>query len=186
MFCVIWPIEVIVAMLNTNRRLGDRIAGTRLIKFDTALEQPKINIGKLLIPVIISYAIVALVMLLTPKIEMAQTNYIESSFNQQESKKLETLFIDSLGQHLTPDVRIYDTVRNENIKYISAILKLKANYIADDDNYNQLHTIATDLIYSKYPKETFVGQIKYIYQGAGQFQSRSTSIGTYLNLKDKD
>ncbi|HLO38933.1 MAG TPA: RDD family protein [Lacibacter sp.] len=178
--CIIWPVEVIVAMLNTNKRLGDRIAGTKLIKFDPALEQPKINIGKLLIPVIISYAIVVLGMQLTPKIEMAQTDYIESSFNQPESKELERLFIDSLGQYLMPDVRIYDTVQNEHLKYVSAIFKLKANYIADESNYNQLHEITTNLIYSKHPKETFMGQIKYIYQGAGQFQSRSTTIGTSL------
>ena len=184
--CIIWPIEVIVAMLNTNRRLGDRIAGTRLIKFDPSLEQPKINIGKLLIPVIISYAIVVLAMQLSPKIETPQTNYIESSFNDSESKELEKIFIDSMGQSLIPDIRVYDTVQNENLKYVSAILKLKANYIADDDNYNQLHAIATNLIYSKYPKETFVGQIKYIFQGPGQFQSRSTSIGTYLKPKDKN
>lgn len=182
--CVIWPVEVIVAMLNTNRRLGDRIAGTKLIKFDTTLEQPKLNIGNLLISVIISYAVVVLVMQLTPKTEIAQPSHIESSYDETESKKLENLFTDSLGQTLVPDIRIYDSVQNENLKYISAILKLKANYLAEESNYNELHTIATNLIYSKYPKETFKGQIKYIYQGAGQFQSRSTTIGTYLQLKD--
>lgn len=184
-FCVIWPVEVIVAMLNTNRRLGDRIAGTKLINFDPALEQPKINIGKLLLPVIICYAAVVLVMQLTPKIEMTQPVYSETSYNQTESKDLEKLFTDSLGQSLTPDIRIYDSVQNENLKYISVILKLKANYLADDNNYNQLHAIATDLIYSKYPKETCTGQIKYIYRGTGQFQGKSTTFGTYIQPKSK-
>lgn len=183
-FCIIWPVEVIVAMLNTNRRLGDRIAGTQLIKFDTTLEQPKINIGKLLIPVIISYAVVVLVMQLTPKREITQTNHIENSYNQAESKELENLFTDSLGQSLIPDIRVYDSVQNENLKYISAILKLKANYIADESNYNELHTIATNLIYSKYPKETFKGQIKYMYQEPGQFQSKSARIGKYLQTQE--
>lgn len=183
--CIIWPVEVIVAMLNTSRRLGDRIAGTKLINFDPALEQPKINIGKLLLPVIICYAAVVLVMQLTPKIEMTQPVYSETSYNQTESKDLEKLFTDSLGQSLTPDIRIYDSVQNENLKYISVILKLKANYLADDNNYNQLHAIATDLIYSKYPKETCTGQIKYIYQVTGQFQGKSTTFGTYIQPKSK-
>ena len=30
-FCILWIIEVIVAMTNTSRRLGDRVAGTKLV-----------------------------------------------------------------------------------------------------------------------------------------------------------
>ena len=32
-FCFIWPVEVIVAMVNPARRIGDVVAGTRLEKF---------------------------------------------------------------------------------------------------------------------------------------------------------
>ena len=44
--------------------------------------------------------------------------------------------------------------------------------------------MATNLIYSRLPVETFTGQMKYIYQGGGQFQSRTTTIGTYLQPKE--
>ena len=44
LFIVLWPIEAIISLINTSRRLGDRIAGTKLVTFDSTLEQPKINI----------------------------------------------------------------------------------------------------------------------------------------------
>ncbi len=184
-FCIIWPIEVIVAMTNTSRRLGDKVAGTKLVYFDPALEQPKINFGKTILPIIISYGLILLIIQLTPSVRMVKTNYSETSYNQTESKELEKLISDSLGQYLTPDIRVYDTVKNESLKYISTILKLKENYIADDNSYSQLHEMTTKLIYSKFPKETFTGQIKYIYQNGGQFQSRATNFGTYIKPKDE-
>jgi uncharacterized RDD family membrane protein YckC len=184
-FCVLWIVEVIVAMTNTSRRIGDRVAGTRLVYYDPALEQPKPNVGKLALPVIISYGLIALLMSVMPSTTMAKTNYSETSYNATESKALEKVITDSLGQYLTPDIRVYDTVKNESLKYVSTILKLKENYIADDNSYNQLHTMTTNLIYSKMPKETFTGQIQYVYQSSGQFQSRATIIGTSIQSKDE-
>lgn len=184
-FCVLWIIEAFVAMANTGRRIGDRVAGTKLVYYDPTLEQPKINIGKTVLPIIISYGLIVWIMQLTPSMTMTKANYSETSYNQTESKELEQTITDSLGKYMVPDIRIYDTVRNENLKYVSVILKLKENYIADDNSYNQLHEMTTDLIYSVFPKETFTGQIKYAYQSSGQFQSRETTIGTYIKPNDE-
>jgi uncharacterized RDD family membrane protein YckC len=185
LLCVLWPIEVIVAMTNTERRLGDRIAGTKLVKFDPTLEQPKINIGQTLIPIGIAYGAMLLLMQLMPNMEMPKANYSETSYNQTESKELEKILTDSLGQYLTPNIKIYDTVRNSNLKYVSTILKLKENYLEDDNTYRQLESATETLIYSKLPKETITGQIKYIFQGSGQFQSRSGQIGTNVKRQDE-
>jgi uncharacterized RDD family membrane protein YckC len=185
LLCVLWPVEVIVAMTNTNKRLGDRIVGTELVKFDPTIEQPKINIGQTLIPVGIAYGAMLLLMQAIPKMEMPKTNYSETSFNQTESKELEKLLTDSLGQYLVPDIRIYDTVGNSHLKYVSTILKLKENYLEDDGNYRQLENAIENLIYSKFPKETFTGQVKYIYQSSGLFQSKSGQIGTIIRTKDE-
>ena len=181
-FCIIWPIEVIVALNNTNRRLGDKVAGTKLVHFDPALEQPTFNIRRAIIPVIISYALVFCIIQWTPsipQIPLSTTNYSKTSYNQTASKELEKLIIDSLGQYLAPDIKVYDTVKNEKLKYVSTILRLKENYIANDEDYEQLHAMTTNVIYSMFPKESFTGQIKYVYQSGGQFQSRATTIGTY-------
>jgi hypothetical protein len=115
----------------------------------------------------------------------SKTNYNESSYNASDSKVLEDLITNSLGKYLQPDVRIYDTVANEKLKYVSVILQLKANYIDDDNSYEELHSMTTNVIYSSMPKETFTGKIKYVFQGSGQFQSRATNIGTYIAPRDK-
>ena len=185
LFCILWIVEAIVAITNTSRRIGDRVAGTRLIYYNPTPEQPKPNVGKLALPVIISYGLLVLLVSLMPSVAVAKTNYSETSYNAIESKELEKLITDSLGQYLTPDIRIYDTIKNENLKYVSTIVKLKEDYMADDNGYNQLHSLTTNLIYSKLPKETFTGQIQYVYKGSGQFQSRLTTIGTYLPPKSK-
>jgi uncharacterized RDD family membrane protein YckC len=63
LFIIIWPIEVIVTLTNPARRIGDLVAGTKVIDYDPALEQPKIDIVKLIIPFAISYGFIALIML---------------------------------------------------------------------------------------------------------------------------
>jgi hypothetical protein len=54
---IIWPIEVIVAMIDPERRLGDRLAGTRLVRYDPSIEQPKPNFGYLALVIFITYVI---------------------------------------------------------------------------------------------------------------------------------
>src|SRR5688572_26999482 len=59
-FCILWPIEVIVALVNPSRRIGDVVAGTKLVPFDPALEQPKPNFGQIAISLGIAYGIMTL------------------------------------------------------------------------------------------------------------------------------
>jgi len=189
-FIAIWPVEVIVALINPSRRLGDRVAGTKLVVFDGTLAQPKVNFGQVLIAVVLAYGLMFLFMLpfkgFMSAMEGNRINYVEASFNQQASKELEQLLTDSLGQILTPSVKVYDKVQHEKLKYISAILQLKENYLEDESTYEQLHSLTTMLIYSKYPKETFTGQLKFIFQASGQMQSRSTGMGTSIKPKREE
>ena len=53
LFCVLWPLEVIAAFINPNRRIGDRVAGTKLVYFNSSLEQPKVNFGKVAIALLL-------------------------------------------------------------------------------------------------------------------------------------
>lgn len=180
-FIIIWPIEGIIALTNPSRRLGDRVAGTKIVVYDPKIEQPKVDIGQVLIPVVIAYGLMFLFMLplqgLMSTNDGQKINYVETSFNQQSSKELEQLLTDSLGQYLTPSVKLYDKIQNENLRYISTILQLKENYLEDESNFERLNSLTTTLIYSKYPKETFTGQVKFIFQTTGQMQSRSIHLG---------
>lgn len=189
LFMIIWPIEGIIALINPSRRLGDRVAGTKLVVFDPTLEQPKVNIGQVIIPVVLAYGLMFLFMIpmkgIMSAMEGQKINYVETSFNQQSSKELEQLLTDSLGQYLTASVKIYDKIQDEDLKYISAIFQLKENYLEDENNTKQLNFLTTTLIYSKYPKETITGQLKYLYQASGEMQSRSTRIGADIKPKHK-
>jgi len=63
LFCVIWPIEVIVAFKNPNRRIGDRIAGTKLVFFDPEIKSPDINFFQLAFSFVLSYSFLILISL---------------------------------------------------------------------------------------------------------------------------
>lgn len=180
LLCIIWPIEAIIALTNTSRRLGDRLAGTKLVPYDPSLEKPGFNIGKALLPLVLSYALMLLFLQLLPKPGMHATKYVEASYDQSASKELEKLLTDSLGQYFTPDIRVYDSVKNSNLKYVSVILRLKKNDIEDDNSYRRLHEATTKLVYSKLPAETFTGQLQYVFQATGQFHGRSTPFGTAM------
>ncbi len=182
--CVLWFVEVVVAMTNTNRRLGDRLAGTKLVVFDPTLEQPKLNFGKLILPIIASYGILLLLYQMTPSVKVSSPIYSKTSYNEAANNTLKKILTDSIGELAVPDIKIYDSLQNQNLKYISIILNLKANYIARNDDYNLLHEKTTTLIYSIHPKESFTGQIKYVYQNAGQFTSKSTTIGTLIQPRN--
>jgi uncharacterized RDD family membrane protein YckC len=180
LFLIIWPVEFIVALANPGRRIGDQVAGTRLVYYDPTIHSAKPNVGKIILPIIISYGLIVLLMQILPSPEFDKTIYSKTSYNQAESKAMEQLITDSLGEYVTPDIRIYDTVLNSNLKYVSAIINLRENYIDEDASYYKLHEMTTDLIYSRFSKEEFTGQIRYIFRAPGNFHSRSKRIGTII------
>ena len=186
--CVIWPVEVIVTLINPSRRLGDQIAGTKIVTYDALnVEQPKFDIKKGLIPIVISYGLMLLFTLpfqaFKPK--FSKVKYVESSYNNNESKSLEKLFADSLGQNLTASVKVFDKIENQNIKYISVIYMLKENYLEDDQQSRQLKQVTDELLYSRHSKESFTGQAKYIFKTSGSMQATSNQIGTTINNETK-
>ena len=62
-FCVMWPIEVLVAFKNPNRRIGDRVAGTKLVFFDPEIKSSDINFFQLAICFVLSYGLLTLISL---------------------------------------------------------------------------------------------------------------------------
>jgi uncharacterized RDD family membrane protein YckC len=62
---LIWPVEVIMAIVNVERRLGDLIAGTRLASDETGLEEKPnwgLIIAAVVIAVVFTYVVVFLPM----------------------------------------------------------------------------------------------------------------------------
>lgn len=180
LFIVLWPIEAIVALTNTSRRLGDRVAGTKLVVFAPTLEQPKVNIGQVLIPVAIAYGLMFLFILpfkgMMSAMEGQKINYVETSYNDQSSKETEKLFADSLGQYLTASIKVYDQIQNKPLKYVSVIFQLKENYLEDDQTFEQIKSATIPLLLTRFPKGTFIGQAKYVYQTSGSMQTTTIPL----------
>ena len=42
---IIWPLEVIISMFNTTKRLGDFVAGTKLV--DSDIEEPELIMNEI-------------------------------------------------------------------------------------------------------------------------------------------
>jgi uncharacterized RDD family membrane protein YckC len=149
-FCILWPIEAIVALVNPSRRIGDRVAGTKLIVFDPALEQPKPDFVQVAIALGLAYGLLILAMLpfnsMESKFAEHKVHFIESTYNEQESKITEKLFSDSLEQYLTSDIKVYDKIQNENLKYVSVIFLLKENYLENDNDFEKLKAVTTSVM----------------------------------------
>jgi uncharacterized RDD family membrane protein YckC len=180
-FCILWPIEVIVTLANPSRRIGDMVAGTRVIPFNPELEQPKVNYAQVGLSIVLAYGLMVLVMLpfegLKSKMESNRVSYIESSLNENSANETEQLFVDSLGTYLTADVRVYDKIeKNEDLKYVSVILRLNENYLDSDDDYEQIKSATVPLLLTKFPEKTFVGQIKYVYKQPGSMHTRTLPL----------
>lgn len=180
-FIVIWPIEVIMTLINPNRRIGDYVAGTKVISFNPELEQPKINIGQIGLSLVLAIGITFVAMMplqkAMSKLETTPISYVESSLNENAANEMMQLFSDSLGNYATADIRIYDQIKeNKDLKYISVILRLKTNLLEYDDDFKKIESSTISLLHSKFPEETFIGQIKFVYQQPGSIISRTTIL----------
>lgn len=51
---ILWPIEVVVAIINNERRIGDFIAGTKLTTFDPEQHQGQVNWTLIILAVLTS------------------------------------------------------------------------------------------------------------------------------------
>jgi uncharacterized RDD family membrane protein YckC len=56
----LWPFEVLVTLISPTRRIGDRIAGTRVVAFDPDRIDPPVRRSQYAIAILIGLAIVTL------------------------------------------------------------------------------------------------------------------------------
>jgi len=179
-FCILWPLEVIVAFINPSRRIGDMVAGTRLVIFEPTLEQPKINLSKVVLPFVLAYGILILMMIplksMQPKFLNNDTKFVESTYNVRVSKSAGKVFNDSLGQILTADIKVYDKIETENLKYVSAIFILKKDLLESDSEFDKLKIETTRILLTQFPEKTFVGELKYVYQTSSSMTSKTTYL----------
>ena len=61
---LVWPIELVFVFVNRNRRLGDFIAGTKLVKQEGSLTMEEVNYWKILVSLCLPILILIVIKLL--------------------------------------------------------------------------------------------------------------------------
>ncbi|MDP4265127.1 MAG: RDD family protein [Bacteroidota bacterium] len=188
-FCILWPVEAVITLTNPGRRIGDRVANTKVVPFDPSLKQPKVSFTQIGISLILAYGLTILLSLpfneMQTDLARQNINFDENSYNETEGKETQKLFADSLSNYLTTDIRVYDKIKNENIKYVSVIFKLKKDYLTDNNDFEHLKSLTIPLLLTKFPERTFVGQLKYVYRTSGSMQTRILPLDWRIKIEQK-
>lgn len=182
LFCMIWPIELIITSSSPERRLGDMVAGTKVIPYAPE-NKAEIKIGQIAMTFLLSYIIFFVFTLpyqfLMGDIENKNYQYVESSLNVGLGKEIEQLYADSLSVYLSTEVQAYDEMVNDKRKYISIIFNLKENYLEETETHIDLSSFTTYLLYTKFPEGNFVAQLQYVYQEGGYMQTSRSILDEY-------
>ncbi len=175
---LIWPLEVLIVLFSPSRRLGDLIAGTRVVEITKKREpKPKINYRDIIVSIILGFIFLLSTLWLFYEgigYDFPKTpEYIESSYNAELSSTLKDHLIDVRSDYLK-DVRIYayNKMQNDSVKYISASFLLKENYIVNNHEFEYVSKEIFKSMYDIIPKDEFILSGKFIYNG--KFNKQST------------
>jgi len=173
----VWPIEVIAVLINPSRRIGDYIAGTK-VEFITEERnsKPKVDFKKLLITIILGFIILfAGSFLFKGKIgngAFDSPDYVATSYNKQLCTLLENHLDSTRSDYLLDThIKVYDTITNDSLKYISASFYLIENCIEHNSKFNKVKIDVFNSMYEIVPKTDFILKGKFIYDGKSTKQS---------------
>ena len=180
----LWPLEVIFVLIDPKRRLGDKIAGTRIDYVENP-EKTKMNWSKFSIALLIAIGFSILISLpftiLSSKWQADKVAYIESTYNQETSKQTNNIFETELdGLIKEADFRIYDQIENDDRKYVTGILYF--NNRNDYENFEESERKIENLLTSKFPLNKDICFLKFVYKESG---SISTTQKLYDSRKEE-
>mgnify|MGYP000418356777 CR=1 FL=1 len=123
----IFYIEFIVALANPERRIGDYLAGTKIVRYDPTSEPLKVNRSQLTLTVLMACSFLVFffpydVTNWKNKVSLG-ASVVPESLNDAKGRDLETFLLDSMGYEYKADIRIYDQLKeNKDIQFISALI----------------------------------------------------------------
>ncbi len=170
-FCVVWPIEVIAVLIHPERRIGDMVAGTRIVPYSATEKRTPLHWPQLALVCLLGIGIALLIIMpvkqLISKVDPVSITLDESSYNPGESAVMQVIFADSLGKVMRTDIRVYDTYKNRQVTYVSVIAYLEWMYIEDEQVFEQLKSICMSLVYNVYPHGKVVMRFQFVSQNSG-------------------
>lgn len=173
----IFYIEFIVALANPERRIGDYLAGTKVVRYDPISEDPKVNRSQLTLTVLMAYSCLVFffpydVINWKNKVGFG-ASVVPESLNDGAGRDLETFLLDSIGYEYKLDIRVYEQLKeNENIQYLSALITKRGDNEGTPDSVaNQEIDRIKSLIDLKYDSTAWR---RFVF---ANFQGNSVQLG---------
>jgi uncharacterized RDD family membrane protein YckC len=183
LFGILWPIEVVVSFFDTSRRLGDRIAGTRLVKYDNSKVELPFKPPQIIFSLILAYAFMFALMFVIHEyiiLGSGKHEYVKSSYNRKASRQMQKLFKDSLQYNTRTEVEVYDSTTTGAAHYISMQFHLNNNYLKDGETKRKITQRIKDILYDRYDPDSLHGDLELIYKEIGHVESQKFEIGNYV------
>lgn len=170
----LWPLEVIFVLIDPKRRLGDKIAGTRIDYVENP-EKTKMNWSKFAMALLIAIGFSILISLpftlMSSKWKTEKVSYIENTFDQTKSDHTNNLFETELdGLIEEADFRVYDQIENDDRKYVAGILYFTNR--SDYDNFKESERKISELLTSEFSLNSHICFLKFVYKEPGSMSTR--------------
>ncbi|MCW3125608.1 MAG: Na/Pi-cotransporter II-related protein [Bacteroidetes bacterium] len=188
----LWPVEIIMVIVNPSRRLGDMLAGTRVAVYDDKAPRIPTRWGSLLLSFMLAYVVAVVLTVPLLKVQkMLNTPpalpYIKSSYNNEESRDLTALVENKVGEYVQSSIRVYDKMEKDNSKYIACEFRWIGSYDDNEDARDSLCGIVENMIRTKYPQGTYQGHAKFIYPAGSDREPITIPLGIgRLELKESE
>jgi hypothetical protein len=176
----ILPLEVLVILAQPERRIGDQIAGTKLVKYNRLTNnKPERSVKKYILPFLSSYAIfVALAFGLTKiSFNNPAVPFVAASYNETKTRELEKLLADKFGQYYTTSVKYYDSVQNKKFGYLSIICTFNEAAGGPVLTGQELEDQTMSSVYSLFPEDQVYGKIQFVSRGTNSITVWNRSFG---------
>lgn len=180
---MLWPIEVIVSWFNTSRRIGDRIAGTRVDFFDTSMVRAKTSKVQVIAAFAASYLLCLLLLSLMPGVPSIGENDLRG-LNRMKTAELKEHLASNTSYQLDYAVRVYDSVGNKAQCYVWVYGNLHKNYLSDHEFADRMQEKIKEEIDKVFADEDYRGKLQLRYKKGGSMQMRSSTIGGKIHFSD--
>jgi len=165
---LILPLEILVLLAQPDRRIGDKIAGTKLVFYDALKNnKPERSFKKYILPMVSAYAIFIALAFGLGRISFnkPRTPFMADSYNESKSKTLEKLLTDHFSRYYAASVKYYDSIENKKFDYVSVICTFKEDPSALHELTEQeLEDQTVARVYALYPEDQVHGKIQYVYR----------------------
>lgn len=174
---ILWPIEVIVVLASPSRRIGDLIAGTKVVNISTERnDNVSVNFKQVAISIalgfLIMFAISEFFSGLTGNGIFESPSYVETSYNKELSTEMENVVNNSNPEYiLDSHIKVFDKVENDTVKYVAATFYLTENYISWESEFPKIENEIFSSMFEVIPKGEFILFGKFIYRGPTSMSS---------------